>query len=62
MVQLYELIIYTCIQALIPNPHTVSNLPAYQQMFILEGVENKCYIEFAEERKLACLEDRSYCE
>lgn len=54
MTQLYVIAFKLCIQALIPNPHTVINLPDHQQEYILKAVEVECKKRTEAERLIMC--------
>jgi len=56
MTELYALAFKLCIMALVPNPHTVMNLPEHQQMYIIKAVEQKCYEETKADRLMMCVE------
>lgn len=56
MTELYALAFKLCIAALIPNPHTVMNLPVHQQAYILKAVVDICKEETKVERLMMCIE------
>lgn len=62
MTQLYQLALTLCFQALIPNPHTVNNLPEHQQMYIIKAVTEVCMEETKGERLMMCVEQNFKAE
>ena len=54
MNELYTIAFKLCIQALIPNPFTVNNLPIHQQEYILKAVEVECKKRTEAERLIMC--------
>lgn len=56
MTELYALAFRLCVEALIPNPHTVMNLPEHQQAYILKAVTEVCKKETEAERLMMCVE------
>lgn len=58
MTELYILAFKLCIAALIPNPHTVMNLPEHQQMYIIKAVTEVCKKETESERLMMCVEQK----
>jgi len=58
MTDLYQTLLILCFQALIPNPNTIGNLPAHQQMYIIKAVTQVCEEELKAEKLLMCVEKR----
>lgn len=56
MTSLYQSLLIICFQALIPNPHTVQNLPEHQQMYIIKAVTKVCEEELRAEKLMMCVE------
>lgn len=56
MSELYKLAFAMCINALIPNPHTIANLPEHQQMYVLKAVTERCEKELEFEKLMMCVE------
>jgi hypothetical protein len=56
MNELYALAFKLCIQALIPNPATINNLPEHQQMYIIKAATEVCKKETEAERMMMCVE------
>ena len=56
MNELYALAFQLCLSALIPNPHTINNLPEHQQMYILKASIEVCKKETEFERLMMCVE------
>lgn len=56
MTDLYAIAFKLCMAALIPNPHTVFNLPEHQQKYIMEAAQEVCRKETAAERMFMCVE------
>lgn len=54
MTELYAIAFKLCIDALIPNPFTVINLPDHQQEYILKAVEVECKKRTEAERLIMC--------
>ena len=62
MVEFYSILFAACMQALIPNPHTINmQLPPHQQMYVIKGAMGACRRELATQRILACAEDPDFC-
>ena len=58
MTDLYQTLMILCFQALIPNPHTITNLPEHQQMYIIKAVTQVCEEELKAEKLLMCVEKK----
>lgn len=58
MTELYALAFQLCVAALVPNPHTVLNLPEHQQMYIIKAVEQVCQEETKGDKFLMCVEQK----
>jgi len=56
MTELYVIALQLCIQTLIPNPHTVMNLPEHQQEYIIKAVTEECRKETEAKRLIMCVE------
>lgn len=54
MNELYAIAFKLCIQALIPNPFTVMNLPDHQKEYIFKAVEVECKKRTEAERLIMC--------
>jgi hypothetical protein len=62
LVTFYQIALFACIEALVPNRSVISTLlPEHQQMYIIQGAMVACDKELYSERMLACTEDTSYC-
>lgn len=55
MNELYAIAFKLCIQALIPNPFTVMNLPDHQKEYIFKAVEVECKKRTEAERLIMCV-------
>lgn len=62
LVTFYQIALFACIEALVPNRSVIATiLPEHQQMYIIQGAMVACDKELYSERMLACTEDASYC-
>lgn len=56
MNELYAIAFKLCIQALIPNPFTVMNLPDHQKEYIFKAAAEVCREETKDERLMMCIQ------
>lgn len=62
LVQLYKILMVSCMNALVPNMQSLPVLvPEHQFMYIIQGAARACEEELKAERMLACTEDKKYC-
>lgn len=62
LVQFYKIILFACVNALVPNRQTVMTLlPEHQQAYIFQGAVAACRKELKSERMMACSEEVAYC-
>jgi hypothetical protein len=62
LVQFYKIMLFACVNALVPNKTVVTTLlPEHQQAYIFQGAMVACRRELRAERLLACTEDASFC-
>jgi hypothetical protein len=59
---IYKALFASCLEALIPNPYTVSNLPSNQRVYIFNAASQECKGRLKEVKMIECVKNNMKCE